>query len=80
MDGGFALGPTTEQRKDLDPEFIPGVDTRAAEMLVAEIGPDMSRPPTRTSPPGAGYAPANAIGGQEPLRRNPQGLQGCAAP
>ena len=30
-------------------DTIPGVDKRAAEMLLAEIGPDMSRFPAVTS-------------------------------
>ena len=48
-------------------DTIPGVDKRAAEMLLAEIGPDMSRfPPNITSPPGPGCAPANA----NPAARN----------
>jgi transposase len=49
------IAPFAEQVALLD--TIPGVDKRAAEVILAEIGPDMdSSPPRPISPPGRGYA------------------------
>ena len=63
-------------------DTIPGVDKRAAEMLLAEIGPDMSRFPTeRTSPPGAGVPRPTRIRRQDSTPPPPaKAPNGCAAP
>jgi len=63
-------------------DTIPGIDRRAAELLLAEIGPDMSRfPPNITSPPGAGCAPASANPAARSTPPRPaRAPSGCAEP
>jgi transposase len=58
---------------------IPGVSRRTAEVVLAEIGPDMggSRPPP-TWPPGRGCVPATTSRGASMARSDPQGLQVAA--
>ena len=63
-------------------DTIPGVDRRAAELILAEIGPDRaSSRPTPTSPRGQACAPASmnppASNGQARPAKAPNG---CAAP
>ena len=63
-------------------DTIPGVDKRADEMLLAEIGPDMSRFPTDAHLASwGGVCPANANpaanGAPPPPAKAPNG---CAAP
>jgi transposase len=61
-------------------DSIPGVDKRAAEMLLAEIGPDMSSLPDRASPGLLGrHVPRPArVRRQEALGRHPPGLKVAA--
>ena len=63
-------------------DSIPGVDKRAAEMLLAEIGPDMSRFPTDgTSRRGAECVPASANRRARSTPPRPgRAPNGCAAP
>ena len=62
-------------------DTIPGIDRRAAEMLLGEIGPDMSRSrPSITSRPGAGCAPVSASPAASSTPARPAKAQsGCAA-
>ena len=57
-------------------DSIPGVDRRTAEMLLAEIGPDMSRFPTAGHPRllGRTLSRPTRVRWQATQRRNPQGL------
>ena len=59
---GAAMAPFAAEVERLT--TIPGVDRRTAEVVVAEIGPDMSRFPTR-GPPGV---VGGALPGQRPER------------
>jgi transposase len=61
-------------------DTIPGVDKRAAEMLLAEIGPDMSRFPTDAHLASwGGMCPGQReSAGKKHTRRDPQGLQMAA--
>ena len=53
---------------------VPGIAKRSAEVIVAEIGVDMSRFPTPAHwRPGPGCAPATTIGWQTVLRQGPMG-------
>ena len=63
-------------------DTIPGVDRRAAEMLLAEIGPNMSQFPTerRLPRPGLDCAPASASPAAKRARaRRERAPNGCAA-
>ena len=63
-------------------DSIPGVDNRAAEMLLAEIGPDMSRFPTAAHLASwAGLCPGQReSGGKKAPARPARAPNGCAAP
>jgi transposase len=73
------IAPYAEQVALLD--TIPGIDRRAAEVIVAEVGPDMaSSPARRTWPPGQGCALAQRVGRQARSGRTRKGskwLGGC---
>jgi transposase len=63
-------------------DTIPGVDKRAAEMLLAEIGPDMSRFPTEAHLASwGGMCPGQReSGGRKQPPRPARAPSGCAAP
>jgi transposase len=67
------IAPYTEQVALLD--TIPGIDQRAAEVIVAEIGPDMGRFPTAAHLGllGGGVSGEQRVGRQAPLGPDPQG-------
>jgi transposase len=66
------IAPFAEQVALLD--TIPGVDQRAAEVIVAEIGPDMGQfPPRPTSLLGRGVSWQQRVGWHAPLGADPQG-------
>jgi transposase len=69
------IGPFAEQVALLD--TIPGVDRRAAEVIVAEIGPDMGQFPTAAHLASwAGVCPGNnESAGKHRSGADPQGLQ-----
>ena len=67
------IAPFAEQLALLD--TIPGVDQRAAEVIVAEIGPDTGPVPHRgpSGLLGGGMSWEQRVGRQAPLGSDPQG-------
>ena len=77
------ISPFADARDRLS--TIPGVDRRAAEAIIGEIGVDMSRFPARAiSPPGPGCAPVSTSRRASPATAPPVGATpgsvGCSPP